>query len=95
VGRKEPFYTRDDSHVNNSSAGGASKAAIFASARLGGYRNSDGSFNNLGDNGNYWSTTERDSDNAWNYNFNRKNGKLNRNWNTRSNGHSCRCVQGS
>lgn len=69
--------------------------AIFASALLGGWRNTDGSFNNLGDNGNYWSATENSSGNAWNYNFNRNNGKLNRNNNNKGFGFSCRCVQDS
>jgi len=63
------------------------------SARLGGYRNSDGSFGLLGDYGNYWSATERDSDIAWYYTFYRKRGKLLRIWSPRSFGRSCRCVQ--
>jgi uncharacterized protein (TIGR02145 family) len=69
--------------------------AIPASAQLGGNRNSNGDFNNLGNWGNYWSATEHDADHAWNYNFNSNNGKLNRNNNLKSNGHSCRCLQDS
>ena len=44
--------------------GGSGFAAL-----LGGYRNTDGSFLNLGANGNYWSATERDGGNAYYYNF--------------------------
>ncbi len=65
------------------------------SARLGGYRYSDGDFLDLGDDGYYWSATEYDSDHAWRYLFNRNSGKLSRDWNTKSYGRSCRCVQGS
>jgi len=63
------------------------------SARLGGYRISDGSFTLLGDLGGYWGATERGSGYAWFYYFYRKYGKLRRYWGSRSIGRSCRCVQ--
>ncbi len=63
------------------------------SARLGGWRNSGGSFLYLGDDGFYWSATERASDFAWYYYFGRDNGKLNRSNDLKSDGRSCRCVQ--
>jgi uncharacterized protein (TIGR02145 family) len=59
----------------------------------GGYRNSDGSFNNVGKNANFWSSSANGSENAWNRNLNYNNGEVNRNnWN-RTNGYSVRCLQ--
>jgi hypothetical protein len=62
------------------------------SALPGGNRN-NGSFNNAGDNGNWWSSTENDSGNAWNRNMNSNNDNVNRNNNDKSNGYSVRCLQ--
>ena len=53
----------------------------------------DGSFYNLGDDGNYWSATEYSSGHAWYYSFNRYDGKLYRNNYNKGFGFSCRCVQ--
>ena len=36
----------------------------------GGNRNNNGTFNNIGNNGNWWSSTENNSDNAWRQRFN-------------------------
>ena len=60
-----------------------------------GYRNSnDGSLNNVGNNGNYWSASPN-SNNAYNLNFN-NNGNVNpSNNNNRANGNSVRCFQAS
>ncbi|GHV36410.1 hypothetical protein FACS1894178_7590 [Bacteroidia bacterium] len=56
-----------------------------------GYRNySDGSLNNVGTNGNYWSSTPNGSENAYNLNFNSSNANTNNN--NRKNGQSVRCV---
>ena len=60
---------------------------FFAAA--GNYNN--GSLNNAGDNGNYWSSTPNDSNNAYNLNFN--SGNINTNNNNRYNGYSVRPVQ--
>lgn len=62
-------------------------------AQLGGWRNSYGDFSILGSGGLYWSATERDTDGAWSYYFNRDSGKLYRNRNLKSYGRSCRCVK--
>ena len=62
-------------------------------AQLGGYRYSDGDFNNLGNWGDYWSATERIASSAWSYNFYRNYGELYRNDTNKSRGFSCRCVQ--
>ncbi|PIR25831.1 MAG: hypothetical protein COV41_02640 [Candidatus Brennerbacteria bacterium CG11_big_fil_rev_8_21_14_0_20_43_10] len=58
----------------------------------GGYRNTDGSYNNLSNNANLWSSTERDT-NAWNRNLNYNNTSVNRNYNNKANGFSVRCVR--
>jgi hypothetical protein len=59
-----------------------------------GYRNnSDGSFNNGGSNGNYWSASVTGS-NGYNLNFNSGNVNPSNN-NNRANGFSVRCVQAS
>ena len=54
-----------------------------------GYRNGT-SVNNVGSNGNYWSSSPNGSDNAYNLNFNGSN--LNMNNNNRYNGQSVRLV---
>jgi|WetSurMetagenome_2_1015567.scaffolds.fasta_scaffold519139_1 uncharacterized protein (TIGR02145 family) len=64
----------------------------FFSALPGGYRNNNG-FNNEGNNGNWWSSTENSSNNAWNRNLNYNNGNLNRNNNNKYNGYSVLCVR--
>jgi uncharacterized protein (TIGR02145 family) len=69
--------------------------AIIFSALPGGYRNyNNGSFNNAGKNGNWWSSTPNESENAWKRNLNYNNGKVNRNNNNRTNGYSVRCLKG-
>ena len=57
--------------------------------------NNDGSLNNVGNNGNYWSASpnSNNSNNAYNLNFN-NNGNVNpANNNNRANGYSVRCLQ--
>lgn len=56
-----------------------------------GNRNCNGNVNNVGSNGNYWSSTPNGSENAWNLNFN--SGEVNMNNNNRCNGQSVRLVQ--
>ena len=55
-----------------------------------GYRNGT-SVNNVGSNGNYWSASYNNSNNAWNVNFNDTNLNTNNN-NNRYNGFSVRLV---
>jgi retron-type reverse transcriptase len=69
------------------------KAPACFSALPGGNRNTDGSFNNLGSNGNWWTATENDASNAWNRNMNSGNTNVNENNNNKSNGFSVRCLQ--
>jgi len=59
----------------------------------GGNRNSNGSFNNVGNNGNWWTATENGSSNAYNRNMNYNNDNVNENNNDKSYAYSVRCVQ--
>lgn len=59
----------------------------------GGNRNNNGTFNNIGNNGYWWSSTENNTNNAWNRNLNYNNGNINRNNNNKQNGFSVRCVR--
>ncbi|ARV07379.1 hypothetical protein BTO04_12075 [Polaribacter sp. SA4-10] len=52
--------------------------------------NSNGTLNNVGSNGNYWSSTVS-STNARNLNFNSSNANMNNN--NRANGFSVRCIK--
>ena len=56
-----------------------------------GYRNGT-SVNNVGSNGNYWSSTYNNSNNAWNVYFNDGNFNTN-NSNNRNNGNAVRLVR--
>ena len=71
--------------------GKPSQAVRRKAAPCAGYRNGS-SVNNVGSNGNYWSATPNDTDNARNMNFNSTNANTN-NWNNRNNGQSVRLVQ--
>ena len=53
----------------------------------------DGSLNNVGSNGNWWTSSPSGS-NAWNRNLNSSNSDVNRNTNSQSNGRSVRCLLG-
>ena len=72
---------------------GLQKASAYVSALPGGNGNSSGSFNNVGNNGNWWSATENNASNAYNRNMNYSNATVSRNNNNKSNLYSIRCVQ--
>lgn len=59
----------------------------------GGNRKNNGTFNNVGNNGNWWSSTENNTTNAWNRNLNYNNGNINRYNNNKQNGFSVRCLR--
>ena len=63
------------------------------SALPGGNGNSNGNFNNVGNNGNWWSASENNSNNAYNRNMNYNNENANWNNNDKNNLLSVRCVQ--
>jgi uncharacterized protein (TIGR02145 family) len=60
---------------------------------LAGNRNTDGSFNNLTSNANFWSSLQSSSTNAFNRNLNSGNATVNRNTNNKTNGFSVRCLK--
>jgi len=66
---------------------------VTFTALPGGNRNNNGTFNNIGNNGNWWSATENDATNAWNRNLNYNNINVNRNNNNKKYGFSVRCVR--
>jgi len=72
--------------------GGSNQTVTYAPGLLAGNRNTDGSFNNLGSNGNFWSSLESGSS-AWNRNLNSGNATVNRNTNSKANGFSIRCLK--
>jgi len=71
----------------------ATNIAVTISALPGGNRNNNGNFNNIGNNGNWWSSTENNTNNAWNRNMNYNNNNVNRNNNNKSWGFSVRCLR--
>lgn len=67
---------------------------VTFTALPGGYRNNNGTFNNVGNNGNWWSSTENNTNNAWNRKLNYNNSDVNRNNNNnKNNGFSVRCLR--
>ncbi|MDD3399644.1 MAG: FISUMP domain-containing protein [Candidatus Pacebacteria bacterium] len=58
-----------------------------------GNRNTDGSYNNLSNNANLWSSFQYDASNAWRRNLNYTHTDVNRNNNNKANGFSVRCVR--
>ena len=56
-------------------------------------RSNSGAFSGIGGNGNWWSSTENNTNNAWNRNLNYNNSNVNRNNNNKSYGFSVRCVR--
>ena len=69
------------------------KAVTYALGLPGGKRNTSGNYNNVGNNGNWWSATASSASNAWNRNLNYNNANVNRNNNNKTNGLSCRCLR--
>ncbi|NLP23769.1 MAG: hypothetical protein GX382_04470 [Syntrophomonadaceae bacterium] len=66
---------------------------VTFTALPGGNRNNNGTFNNIGNNGNWWSATENNATNAWNRNMNYNNSNVNRNNNNKEVGFSVRCLR--
>ena len=69
----------------------AAISSAFSPVYSGNYNN--GSLNNTGSNGNWWSATANNSNNQYNLNYN--SGSLNTNNNNKNNGNSVRCVRSS
>ncbi len=62
-------------------------------ALLAGNRNTNGTFNNRGSNGNWWSSSETSATNAQRRNLNSSQAGVNRNSNNKANGFSVRCLK--
>ena len=62
-------------------------------ARLGGWRGSNGGYDSQETTGFYWSSTEKDEDQAWFYIFQPERGKVSRRSTQKRMGMSCRCVR--
>jgi uncharacterized protein (TIGR02145 family) len=76
--------------------GGSNTAATNSSGFTGlpgGYRNSNGSFSTIGNNGNWWSSTEYDTTNAWFRYLYYYNGNVYRYYNNKTFGFSVRCLR--
>ncbi|MDD5103794.1 MAG: FISUMP domain-containing protein [Candidatus Peribacteraceae bacterium] len=71
---------------------GRNPTMICAPGLLAGNRNTNGSFNNLTTNGNFWTSLQSGA-NAWNRNLNSGNATVNRNTNDKLNGFSVRCLK--
>lgn len=65
-------------------------AAAFSAVPAGNFNGS--SFNNAGNNANFWSSSVNGG-NSWNRNLNNSNTNVNENNNNRNNGFSVRCVR--
>jgi len=71
-----------------------SQDSVLAKTALpGGYRNNNGNYNNMGNNGYFWSATENNSNNAWNRKLNYNNSDVNRNNNNKRNGFAVRLLR--
>ncbi len=67
---------------------------LAKTALPGGYRNyNNGNYNNIGNNGYFWSATENNSNNAWNRKLNYNNSDVNRNNNNKRNGFAVRLLR--
>ena len=72
--------------------GNLSNCPLIA-ALLAGNRNTNGTFNNRGSNGNWWSSSETSTTNAHRRNLNSSQAGVNRNSNNKANGFSVRCLK--
>ena len=90
-------YLEDDGGKMKSTSGwkdnGNGTNSSGFSGLPGGYRNNDGAFYGIGEGGYWWSSSENNSNNAWNRNLNYNNGNVNRNNNNKEKGLSVRCLR--
>ena len=71
----------------------STKQVVTFTALPGGYRLGYGGFYGIGVGGFWWSSTENNTNNAWNRNLNYNNSNVNRNNNNKENGFSVRCLR--
>ncbi|MBN1998487.1 hypothetical protein JW935_13095 [candidate division KSB1 bacterium] len=87
------YVVRGISFISSENGDIINSAAALMSALPGGYRNNNGTFNNIGNNANFWSASSNNDNNAWNRNLNYNNSDVNRNNNNKRNGFSVRVVR--
>ncbi len=94
-GRGITFISSENGVMINPSCEVGSQDSVLAKTALpGGYRNyNNGNYNNMSNNGYFWSATENNSNNAWNRKLNYNNSDVNRNNNNKKNGFSVRLVR--
>ncbi len=71
---------------------GATNSSGFT-ALPGGYRSLNGSYNDIGISGYWWSSTENGSGNAWTRKLNYVSSNVNRDFDNKQNGFSVRCLR--
>ena len=59
----------------------------------GGSRDNNGNFNNIGQDGNWWSSSENDANSSWYRNMNFNVSSIDRNYYSKANGVSVRCIK--
>ena len=59
----------------------------------GGSRDNNGNFNNIGQDGNWWSSSENDANSSWYRNVNYNVSSIDRNYYSKANGLSVRCIK--
>lgn len=59
----------------------------------GGSRDNNGNFNNIGQDGNWWSSSENDANSSWYRNMNFNVSSIDRNYYSKANGLSVRCIK--
>ncbi|MBA7527477.1 hypothetical protein ES705_19653 [subsurface metagenome] len=78
-------------HWNSPNTGATNESGF--TALPGGYRTNSGAFNNVGSNGNWWSSTESSSTYAWHRSMNYSSSNVYRDYSGKSYGFSVRCVR--
>ncbi len=83
---------RSTSSLWNTPNTGATNDSSF-SGLPGGFRDGNGNYNYLGNNGYWWSSTETSATHAWTRDLNNGNGNSTRNFSNKRNGFSVRCLR--
>ena len=92
LGGKDAAGTKMKSTIGWAKNGNGTNSSGFSGLQ-GGNRGYDGAFYNIGYIGNWWSSTENDSNNAWFRNLNYFNGNVYRNNLNKAYGFSVRCLR--
>ncbi len=88
-----PLVAKQGISINTPANGVLSNLVAAFTVFPAGYRNTDGTFDYIGKNGNFWSSTEKSENNAWKRNLNYNNSEVKRNNNNKTSGSSVRCLR--